>query len=205
MRTELPPAALRRRAEALAGGGRRLLGVTGPPGSGKSTLAAAVVRCLGDRAVLVPMDGFHRSDEELAALGLSEVKGAPSTFDAEGYLALLERLRAGAAASAPVFDRARERTVPDGLRVRAETPLVVTEGNYLLLDDGPWARVRGLLDECWYVDLPAVVRVPRLVARHVAHGKTPEQARAWVQRSDEANALLVAATRERADLVVPGA
>ena len=83
-----------------------------------------------------------------------------------------------------------------------DVPLVVTEGNYLLVADGDWAGVRPLLDEAWYVDMDEDTRLRWLIARHVEFGKTPEEAEAWVMRSDQANAAVVAATRDRADLVV---
>lgn len=188
--------------QLAASGGRRLLGITGPPGAGKSTLAAAVVEALGPAAVLVPMDGFHLDAEELTARGLCDVKGAPETFDVPGYLDLLRRMRAGEDVRAPAFDRTREQTVPAALSVPASTQLVVTEGNYLLLDRGAWSGVRELLDACWYVEVPDDLRVPRLVARHVAYGRDLAAATEWVQRSDEANARLIADSRHRADLVV---
>jgi pantothenate kinase len=193
------------RAAALAAGPTRaVLGITGPPGAGKSTLAASLVDALADRAVLVPMDGFHLADEELRRLGRHERKGAPDTFDAGGFVALLRRLvaRDDDVVYAPRFDRARELAEAGALAVPREVPLVVTEGNYLLLD-GPFAPVRGLLTECWYVEIDAAVRRARLVARHVAHGRSPEAAAAWVDATDEPNALLIEATRDRADLVVP--
>jgi pantothenate kinase len=192
------------RASALAvPGGRALLGLTGPPGAGKSTLAAALVAALGERAVLVPMDGFHLADPELDRLGRRSRKGAPDTFDAAGYVHLLRRLRGRSddVVYAPVFHREHEQAVAGELAVPRETPLVVTEGNYLLTD-GPFAAVRGLLDECWYVDLEPEERLARLIARHVAHGRSPQAARDWVLGSDERNALLVSGTRDRADLVV---
>jgi pantothenate kinase len=192
------------RAAALAvPGGRALLGLTGPPGAGKSTLAAALVGALGDVAVLVPMDGFHLADPELDRLGRRQRKGAPDTFDAAGYVCLLRRLRDrdDEVVYAPVFHREQEQAVAGELAVPRTTPLVVTEGNYLLTD-GPFAPVRELLDECWYVDLDPEERLSRLVARHMAHGRSPEQARDWVLGSDERNALLVSGTRSRADLVV---
>ncbi len=83
-------------------------------------------------------------------------------------------------------------------------PLVIVEGNYLLVDDGPWAAVRGLLDECWYVEVEEAVRMDRLVARHRAFGRTPEEAHAFAYGSDQANADVIAATRGRADVVVAG-
>jgi pantothenate kinase len=199
------PAALVDRARALArAGGRRLLGVAGAPGSGKSTVASALVAALGADAVLVPMDGFHLAGAELRRLGRADRKGAPDTFDAAGYVALLRRLRARSpeVVYAPTFDRHLEEPLAGAVPVPPDVPLVVTEGNYLLHDDAGWAPVRAELDEVWFVDVDDALRVERLIRRHVEHGRTPEAAREWVLRSDEANARLVAATRDRADLVV---
>lgn len=181
-----------------------MLGIAGPPGSGKSTLAAALAAELGPVAALVPMDGFHLHDDVLAFLGLADVKGAPATFDVGGLVSLLERLRRGDedVVYAPTFDRSRELSLAGVLPVPREVPLVVVEGNYLLTNDGAWARVRGLLHEAWFVHVDDDVRVPRLVARHVAHGRDLEAAREWVERSDEANARLVQQTAGRADVVL---
>ncbi|MGA6169371.1 nucleoside/nucleotide kinase family protein [Streptomyces sp. NPDC012600] len=194
------------RARRLAGTGRRrVLGIAGPPGAGKSTLAERLAGALDGRAVLVPMDGFHLASAELDRLGRADRKGAPDTFDAPGYAALLRRLRDPDPVHpvyAPAFDRALEEPVAGALAVAPDVPLVITEGNYLLLDQGPWAQVRGLLDEVWFLDLDPAVRVRRLVERHVRYGKPPAYARAWVERSDEANARLVERGRGRADAVV---
>ncbi|MER6115284.1 nucleoside/nucleotide kinase family protein [Streptomyces sp. NPDC001743] len=194
----------RARRLALAGD-RRILGIAGPPGAGKSTLAEQLVGVLGPLAVLVPMDGFHLAQAELERLGRAERKGAPDTFDAAGYVALLRRLRApepGTVVYAPSFDRSLEEPVAGALPVPPDVPLVVTEGNYLLYGEGAWAPVRGLLDEAWFLELDADVRVRRLVDRHVRFGKERAYAERWVAGSDEANARLVAAGRDRADLVV---
>lgn len=203
--TEDPPFHdLLARARRLATGGRRILGLTGTPGAGKSTLAERLVQALDGDAVLVPMDGFHLANVELRRLGRADRKGAPDTFDADGYLALLRRVREpdGSVVYAPRFDRHLEEAIAGAVAVQPGTPLVVTEGNYLLLDTPPWHEVRTLLDECWYVETDDALRVEQLVARHVEHGRTPQAARAWVTRSDEANARLVAASRGRAQLVV---
>jgi pantothenate kinase len=201
--TPVPPELLERATALAAGPGRAVLGITGVPGAGKSTLADALVAALGDRAVLVPMDGFHLADTELRRLGRADRKGAPDTFDAAGYVHLLRRLveRTDEVVHAPVFRRELELAEAGALPVPRATPLVVTEGNYLLLD-GPFAPVRALLTQCWYVDVDPGLRLARLVARHERHGRSPAAARAWVERSDEPNARLVEATRERADLVV---
>lgn len=200
-----------RRARALPQGGRRaLLGIAGSPGAGKSTLAERLVRELngsGDPWVAhVPMDGFHLADAELERLGRRDRKGAPDTFDAAGYAALLRRLREEThdVVYAPGFERVLEQPIAGAIPVPPTARLVVTEGNYLLLETGAWARVRPRLDEVWFCELPEPERLRRLVARHEEFGKNHEEAVAWVMRSDQRNAELVAATRDRADLVVPG-
>lgn len=203
---------LLRRARALPRGGRRaVLGIAGSPGAGKSTLAGELVRRLngaGEPWVAhVPMDGFHLADAELDRLGRRDRKGAPDTFDAAGYAALLRRLREeeyDEVVYAPGFERVLEQPVAGAVPVPPAARLVVTEGNYLLLDTGAWARVRPLLDEVWFCVLDEEERLRRLIARHVEFGKSPEEAAAWVGRSDRRNAELVASTRGAADLVVPG-
>ncbi|GLX52673.1 nucleoside/nucleotide kinase family protein [Streptomyces hygroscopicus subsp. hygroscopicus] len=198
------------RARALPRGGRRaLLGITGGPGAGKSTLAERLVRALDadGRAWVahVPMDGFHLADAELDRLGRRDRKGAPDTFDAAGYAALLRRLRedTGEVVYAPGFERVLEQPLAGAIPVPPSARLVVTEGNYLLLEEGSWARVRPCLDEVWYCEIPEEERIRRLVARHEEFGKERAAARAWVLGTDQRNAELVATTRERADLVVP--
>jgi len=196
--------ALVARAHALAQQGeRRILGIAGPPGGGKSTVARQVVAELGERARLVPMDGFHLAQAELVRLGRRERMGAPDTFDAAGYAALLARLRGPeAVVYAPEFRREIEEPIAGAIAVPRQVPLVVTEGNYLLLQDERWAPIRGLLDEAWYVETDEELRVQRLIQRHIQFGKTPEYARAWVLRSDERNAELVKATAATADVLV---
>ena len=189
----------------LADGRRKLLGLTGPPGGGKSTLAQALLEALPGRAIVVPMDGFHLANAELARLGRADRKGAPDTFDSAGYVALLQRLkaqRAGEVVYAPEFHRDIEEAVAGAIAVPSQVPLVITEGNYLLLDDGPWRDVRPLLDEVWYVDVDDALRRERLVQRHMRFGRSLEAARDWVASTDEPNARRIALTRGRADLLL---
>jgi len=192
------------RAHAMAATGRVVLGVCGAPGAGKSTLAEQLVHRYGAGAVVVPMDGFHLHDDELARLELSHRKGAPETFDVAGYLALLRRLRNehDHTVYAPAFDRSRELSVAGAIAVRREHRLVVTEGNYLLYDELGWADVHPLLDEVWFVEADETTRLERLVERHASHGKPRDLAERWATVSDQANADIVASTRGRADVVV---
>lgn len=184
--------------------GRQVLGVTGAPGAGKSTLTASLLTALGPDAGHLPMDGFHLADVQLDRLGLRDRKGAPETFDVDGYAAMLGRLHASSDRTvyAPGFERDLEQPIAAALAIPPTARLVVTEGNYLLLDTSGWEHVRPLLAEVWFVEVDDDVGRERLVRRHEEFGKSPEAAREWVERSDEANARLVAATRERADLVV---
>ena len=197
------PALLIKRARGLAARpGRSLLGITGAPGAGKSTLAARLAAAVPG-AVVVPMDGFHLTTAELAARGWVAERGTPRTFDAAGFAALLQELRTGVDVRAPAFDRSREEPVPAAIAVPAGAPLVLVEGNYLLLDVEPWTTVRTLLDEVWFVEVAEDVRLARLVARHVEFGRTQDDA--WQRAtagSDADNARRVAATKLHADLVV---
>jgi pantothenate kinase len=199
-----PFATLVDRARALSSSGRRVLGITGPPGVGKSLTASRLVEVLGDQAALVAMDGFHLDDDVLLALGRRDRKGAPDTFDVDGYVSLLRRLRdADDVVYAPEFDRSLEASRAAAVAVPPDV-LVVTEGNYLLLNEPGWRDVRPLLDEVWYLDVDEDVRLQRLVDRHAAHGKTRDQAVAWAHGSDQRNAELVESTRHLADLQVTG-
>ena len=206
--TAADPAALAARIHRmLAGRDRVIIGIAGAPGAGKSTLAERVVAALGPDAALVAMDGFHLAQRVLDDRGLAAVKGAPETFDAAGYLALLARLgsptASGETVYAPEFRRDIEEAIAGAVPVPAAVRVVVTEGNYLLLDTPPWNRARSLITEIWFLDTPERLRVDRLVQRHIEFGRSPAAAldRA-VHGSDGRNAELVNATRSGAQLIL---
>jgi pantothenate kinase len=203
------------RARALVADGRRaVLGIAGAPAAGKTTLAEELVAALapspppgltaGSWVAHVPMDGFHLADVELERLGLRDRKGAPETFDALGYAALLRRLHEDRdeVIYAPGFERVIEQPIAGAIPVPRPARLVVSEGNYLLLDDERWTPVRALLTEVWYADLDQPSRLRRLIDRHVRFGKPESAAIEWATGTDERNAELVRVSRERADLIV---
>lgn len=188
---------------------RAILGIAGSPGAGKSTLVEELLTRIEHRqgpgwAAHVPMDGFHLADAQLRRLGRLARKGAPDTFDALGYAHLLERVRTETEAEvyAPGFDRVLEQPLAAALVVAPSARLVVTEGNYLLLEQPVWARARRAMDRVWFVTADQTVRTSRLVARHVEFGKSPQAARDWVEGVDERNAQLVSQTAAVADRVI---
>jgi pantothenate kinase len=196
------------RAVGLATRGRRsILGITGAPAAGKSTYAEQLAGKLiadGHQVALVPMDGYHLAESVLEELGLADVKGAPHTFDGFGFVALLKRLKEAPDEQiwAPRFDRGLEDSIAASIGVAPEVTLVVTEGNYLLFDEMPWATVRTLLDECWYVEVPEDLRHERLEARHRQFGRSAEEAHERTYGTDERNARLIAATAPAADAII---
>ena len=194
------------RARALAVPGQRhLLGITGAPGAGKSKVAQDIIYALGpDLAAFVSMDGFRLSNHALIAWRRRGRKGAWDTFDTDGYVHLLRRLRnqQEEIVHAPDFNRDVDESIGSALPIPREVPLIVTEGSYLLSDAGGWAVVAPLLDESWYLQVDEATRMQRLAYRHQQHGMDHEQADAWARTTDQDNAVLIAQSMPRADLVI---
>ena len=192
------------RAGLLMRHGRRILGIAGKPGSGKSTVAKFLAARLGEKARVVPMDGYHFSNKVLRELGRANRKGAVDTFDALGYTMLLKRIRTESHSIIyyPVFHREIEESIAAEGVVSSDVELVITEGNYLLHPRDAWGGVRELLDESWYVEVDDEVRIERLVQRRLGLGNTREEAIAWSTGSDEVNAQVIGKTRQSADVIV---
>lgn len=193
----------------VGGSGRVVLGIAGAPGAGKTTLAELLVREVGARqgadwVAHLPMDGFHLADRQLHRLHALGRKGSPDTFDAQGYAHLVERMTTEPDKwiYAPGFDRTLEQPLAADIVVPPSARLIITEGNYLLLEGGAWPRARAAMREVWFVSGNDEQRVDRLVRRHITFGKRPQAARAWVESSDQVNAELVSAGSTQADRVV---
>lgn len=186
-------------------GQRMLVAIAGAPGSGKSTLASNLVSALqlqtSGIAALVPMDGFHYDNSVLAARGLLARKGAPETFDAAGFVALLSRIAMGTEDVAiPVFERSTDLSRAGAVIVHAATRIIIVEGNYLLLDADPWRRAK--YDLAVFIDVPAKTLQDRLLARWLHCGFSPEAALARASANDMSNAAQVIAGSRAADLVL---
>jgi len=183
---------------------RFIVAIAGPPGAGKSTLAERLHEVLPDNSsVVVSMDGFHFDDAVLDRRGLRSRKGSPETFDQAGFAALLKRIRSGEPDIAiPVFDRSVELSRAGADIVESGVKFVIVEGNYLLLDEEPWASLGPLFDFSIFIDVPRGELERRLMERWRGHGKADEEARSWIATNDMPNVERVLGRRRAADLVV---
>jgi pantothenate kinase len=184
---------------------RKLVGIFGKPGVGKSTFTEFLSKNLREDLVnVVSMDGFHLSNDVLASLNLSSSKGAPNTFDVQGFATLLKRIRFNATEVIyyPIFDRKIEESIAAQGFVPPSAKLIFIEGNYLCHDGDGWEEIFSLFDETWYLEVAEELRIERLVKRHIEFGKSPSAAREWALGTDEKNAILIGENSHRADFVV---
>lgn len=185
---------------------RRLVALAGPPASGKSTVAAQLTEALNSNGIptqLVPMDGFHLDNRILQDRGQMAVKGAPQTFDAAGFLALVRRLRDEADVYYPEFDRVRDLSVAGAGHVNDTCQTVVIEGNYLLFDAPVWRDLAQYWDLSIALSVDIGILRERLIERWLSHGLTLAEATQRAEGNDLANAALIAKSGLPADLRLP--
>lgn len=181
---------------------RVVIGITGKPGAGKSTVTSKLKETIpGERTVILSQDGYHLSNLQLESLGRSNFKGAPDTFDSEGFSKILFRVKSELKNNIyfPVFHREIEESISAEGLITEKTNVVLVEGNYLLFETHGWGEVAKHLDEIWYLQVDDDLRLSRLVARHIEFGKNPQVAVAWAHGSDEANARLIEKARDKAN------
>ena len=164
------PVLVRKIHECLIGQNRILLAIAGPPASGKSTLAADLARALGPTAIVLPMDGFHLENDQLQDMEILHRKGAPETFDVEGFVTFLEKVRNQSTVQFPTFDRKTDKTVPNAGLIQENTQFVLVEGNYLLLDFPPWSALSDLFDLTVQLTVEDEELEARLISRWLDHG-----------------------------------
>lgn len=195
--------------ERTKGGGRVIAALAGAPGSGKSTVAERLCDALNARqagmAAVLPMDGYHYDDLHLVPAGLRPRKGAPDTFDVGGFFHTLKRLRARdeAFVAVPVFDRDIEIARAGARMIPADVPIILAEGNYLLLQQEPWARLRPLFDVAVLVDVPEAVLRERLLARWRHYDLTAEEIAWKLEGNDLPNGRFVMAESRGEDFRLP--
>lgn len=198
--------ALADRVEAVsASGTRKLVAIAGPPASGKSRLARTLVEELvrrGHHAVNVPMDGFHLDNAILEERGLLARKGAPETFDAQGFVHAMRRLKSEEEVTLPTFDRERDISIAGAISIGPGDHVAVVEGNYLCFDEAPWDALNGLWDFSCYLDVPEDLLLERLVRRWIRHDHSPEQAEERARGNDLENARRIGAASKGYDLAV---
>ncbi len=184
---------------------RRLVAVAGAPASGKSVLAAALcdaVNRSGRTARAIPMDGFHLDNRLLDERGLRSRKGAPETFDAAGFIALVHRLKSGEEVVYPLFDRSRDLAVAGAAVIEAECDVAIVEGNYLLFDEEPWRELAPLWDLSVWFDVPESELLQRCVKRWIDHNHTPKAALARAEGNDMANARRIMRAQLPTDVTI---
>ena len=186
---------------------RLLVAVAGPPASGKTTLAERLAEMLcegGHEARHVPMDGFHLDNSVIEPRGLLHRKGAPETFDAQGFIHAMQRLANEEEVILPAFDRARDIAVAGRIAIGPETRIAVVEGNYLCFTEDPWCALAELWQFSVFLDVPDDVLRTRLVERWRDHGLSEAAALARAEENDLPNGLRVLQKRAETSLTLGG-
>ncbi len=186
---------------------RFIIGIAGGPGSGKSTFAVELKELINSKAKsdleqIFPMDGFHRKNSELQRSGLISVKGAPETFDVEGYLLILKRIKLGENLKAQIYSREAHDIIDNALPIEPHHKIIITEGNYLFADLDGWCEIKDIIDLKIYIESEKEVCEKRLLERHMRGGKTEAEALEKIKKVDMENYDLIDQTKKYADEVI---
>ncbi len=188
---------------------RFIVGIAGGPGSGKSTFAVKLKELINSKAKsdltqTFPMDGFHRKNIELERSGLISVKGTPETFDVEGYISMLNRIKLGENLKAPIYSRETHDVIDNALPIEPHHKIIITEGNYLFYDAEGWCEIKDIIDLKIYIEVDEEVCEKRLLERHMRGGKTRIEALDKIEKVDMKNFDLIAQTSKYADEIITG-
>ncbi len=185
---------------------RFIVAISGPPGAGKSTLAEALNGCLdenGQNTAIVAQDGFHFDNCILEKEGWLDRKGAPHTFDVNGFHHTLQRIRNdNENVHVPVFDRSIELARAGAQEIKLSDRIIVVEGNYLLLNQQPWSRLKPQFDFTILLKVDMSELKNRSIARWLHYGYTREQASNWAESNDMPNAKFVLENSSAPDLLL---
>lgn len=184
---------------------RTIIGIAGKPGAGKSTVVSEIEKRFSPSEVsVIPMDGYHLSNEILIQRGRRNRKGAPDTFDAAGFISLITKVKNSHELEHrfPTFHREIEASIADEGVVPISAKVIVIEGNYLFSDEHNWNGVFPLLDHTWFIEIDDEIRIQRLIARRLNYGQTLAEAENWARGSDEENAKFIEKTRKKAENII---
>jgi hypothetical protein len=196
----LHPLALKLENDYLSATSRPFIAaLAGPPGSGKSALSAVLCALLqreGLSATVLPMDGFHRKNDDLRSesiriegreVTLLNIKGARETYDVESLIESAKLLREGALSHWPLYSRTLHEPVERGIPLVHAEALYLIEGNYLLLDADPWKKLLPFLDRKILIASRERMLRRRIIRRKMRGGYTRREAAAHFRRSDRHN------------------
>ena len=186
---------------------RLIVGIAGAPGSGKSTVAREVARRLIQQkcqCIVVPMDGFHLDNAVLEAEGSRPRKGAPDTFDVQGFIRLIKAMKDGVDVYAPIFDRTRDIAIAAAIAVPADMPVIIVEGNYLMFDADGWRDLAPLWDVTARLDVPLPELRARLIQRWLSLNYSRAVATRRAEGNDVPNAQAVIDLALSCDVVLDG-